>query len=184
MVVKKTKTKNWYTIIAPKIFDEREIGKTLVSDPEKILGRKIVISAIDLTDNFNKYYLKFSFKISQINGNKALTVFDGSECLRDYISRMILRRVRRVDTVQDLKTNDGIKLRVKALAIISRKAKSSVEETIRKKTEEMTKNFVENSSLEEFIKKILSDEMKNRILQELRKIYPVRNFEFRKTEVK
>lgn len=183
MPAKKAKQKQWYTIIAPKIFPEKEIGKTFAAEAENLVGRRITVSAVDLTGNFNKYYVKFTFKISKINGERALTEFDGTEILRDYISRMILRRVRRIDTIQDLKTKDGITLRVKGLTVIGRRVKNSIQQQLSKKVKEMVASFVADSTLEDFVKKFLSDEMKNRILQEASKIYPVRHFEFRKIEV-
>lgn len=182
-MIKKSKTKEWFTIIAPKYFDEREIGRTMVSAPNIILNRRISVSLMELANNFSKYYMKFIFRITKINGNRAITEFDGSECLRDYISRMVLRRIRRIDTVQDLATKDSVKIRVKCLAIVSRRTKSNVRDVIRNSIREMVKEEVESSTLEDFIKKIISDEFKNRVLQEARKIYPVRNFEIRKTEI-
>lgn len=183
MVTKKTKTKEWFTIIAPKVFDEIEIGRTMVTDPKNLIGRRIILSLMELTNDFSKYYVKFVFKISRVEGNRAFADFDGSECMRDYISRMVVRRVRRIDAVQDLTTKDGVKIRVKGLAIISRRVKSSIQKTIRTSIKEMTKNEVENSTLDEFIEKMISDELKSRVLRETRSAYPVRNFEIRKTEI-
>jgi small subunit ribosomal protein S3Ae len=183
LVIRKAKAKTWYRILAPDFFGNKEIGLTPASDPNLLIGRRIAVSALDFTNDYNKYYLKFYFKIKQVNGENALTEFDGSECLRDYISRMVVRRVRRVDTVQDLVTKDGKKIRVKCIAIIPRRVKSSIQRTIAKNIKEMVKDIVENLKLEDFVKKILNDEIKNEILVELRKIYPVRNFEFRKTEM-
>lgn len=183
MAAKKTKSKEWFTIVAPKIFDEREIGRTMVAEPENLMGRKISLSLIELTNNFEKFYMKFNFRVVKTEGNKAFTEFDSSECLQDYISRMILRRVRRIDTVQDLKTKDGVNLRVKGLAVISRRVKSSIQKNIRNNIKEMVKEFVENSTFEELIESIINDELKNTILRQSRKTYPVRNFEVRKTQV-
>jgi small subunit ribosomal protein S3Ae len=183
LVTKKTKAKEWFTIIAPKIFSEKEIGKTMSSNPDMLIGRRIILSPIELTNNFNKFYMKFVFKVDRVEGNKAFTSFDGSECLRDYISRMVLRRVKRVDTVQDLATKDGVRIRVKGLAIISRRVKSSIRVKIRNMIKEKLKKEIESITLEDFIEKIMSDEIKMRVLSDARRIYPVRNFEIRKTEV-
>lgn len=183
MVTKKTKAKEWFTIIAPKIFDEREIGRTMTSDPKSMVGRKLILSMMELTNNFDKFYMKITFRITKIEGNKAYTIFDGSECLRDYISRMVLRRSRRIDTIQDLKTKDGFNMRVKCLAIISRRIKSNIQLKIRNQIKEKIKKEVESLTLEEFVNKIISDEIKKKILREERRIYPVRNFEIRKTEM-
>jgi len=179
----KAKVKEWYSIISPKIFGEVEVGKTLSSDPEKLVGRRIKISLLELTNNYNKFYVKFIFRIKRVEGTKAYADFDGSEVMQDYISRMILRRVRRIDTVQDLRTKDGINIRIKGLAIISRRIKSSIMGRIRNQIRDMMKDEVENSNFDDFVENIISDELKGRILRTTRQTYPVRNFEIRKTEL-
>jgi small subunit ribosomal protein S3Ae len=183
MAVKKGKLKKWFTIFAPKYFGEKEIGMTLASDENSLIGRRIEVSPVELTGDMSKYYLKLIFKIIRVEDEKAFTEFDGSECTRDYISRLVLHKVRRVDIIQDLVTKDGKKIRVKSLAIARKKMASSIEKVIRKEIEKILKNDIENSLLEEFVKKILSDEIKNKVLKEIKKIYPLRNFEIRKTEV-
>ncbi len=183
MAVKKTKSKAWYTIISPEIFGAKEIGKTTASDPQYLKGRIIEVSSIDVTNNFSKYYLKFKFRVNELNGEKAYTVFDGSECMRDYISRMVVRYIRRIDTIQDLKTKDGVPIRVKSLAIVSKKMNSSIVKVIRKRIQGLVKQIVEEQKLEDFLGGVIDDKAKILVLDDIRKIYPVRNFEFRKTEV-
>jgi len=179
----KAKVKEWYSIVSPKLFGEVEIGKTMASDPEKLVGRRVKISLLELTNNYNKFYVKFVFRIKRIEGMKAYAEFDGSEVMQDYISRMILRRVRRIDTIQDLKTKDGVRIRIKGLAIISRRIKSSIISRIRNQIREMMVEEVENSSFDDFVEKVMSDEIKGKILRAARQTYPVRNFEIRKTEI-
>lgn len=183
LVKKKAKAKEWYAIISPKLFGEKEIGKTFASEPKLLIGRKVYLSVLELADNINKYYMKVSFKITRVEGNKAFTEFYGSECMQDYISRMVVRRVRRIDTVQNLMTKDNVLVRVKGIAVISRRAKSSIEVKMSNRIKEKLKQEVENSTIDDFINKLLSDEIKNKVLSEARKIYPVRNFDIRKVEV-
>jgi len=182
-LAKKAKGKQWFRVIAPKLFNEKELAKTMAEDPSQLINRRVALSLIDLTNDFSKYHMKFFFRIKKVEGDIAFTEFDGSECLKDYISRMVLRRVRRIDTVQDLKTKDGKKIRVKALTVVSRKIKTDVKKTVRINVMELIKKEVEGSTLDEFIGKIISDEMKKKILRGTRKIYPVRKFEVRKTEI-
>ena len=183
LVIKKSKTKQWFSVIAPKVFNERELAQTMAIDADSIINRRISVNLIEITNDFSKYYMKFFFKIKKVDGEKAFTEFDGSECMRDYISRMVVRRVRRVDTVQKLTTKDGRKIIVKGLVVLSRKIKANIAKAVRVKVEAMVRSEVENSGFDEFIEKIISDELKNKILKEGRKIYPIRNFEVRKTEV-
>jgi small subunit ribosomal protein S3Ae len=183
LVKKKAKVKEAYTIISPKVFGEKEIGITFASEPKQLIGREVILSALELTENVNKYYLKFLFKINRVEGNKAFTEFHGTECLQDYISRMVVRRVRRIDTVQDILTKDRVKLRVKSICVLSRKAKSSVQKSVSSKIKEVIKQEVESKNLDDFIKSLISDEIKTKVLVEARKIYPIKNFEIRKVEV-
>ncbi|MFH0711330.1 MAG: 30S ribosomal protein S3ae [Candidatus Aenigmatarchaeota archaeon] len=179
---KKTKTKEWYSIIAPKMFDEREIGKTMISDPAHLVGRKVNLSMLELTNDFSKYYMKISFKVDKVDGNNAYTAFSGTEVAKDFLSRMVLRRIRRIDNVENITTKDGTKLVVKSIAIVPRRIKSSIEKVIRVEIKNMLKEQVESMSLEEFINNILSDTIKNKILQHIRRIYPVKTFEIRKVQ--
>lgn len=183
MVTKKTKAKEWYSIIAPKIFGEKEVGKTMTADSENLMNRKIILNMIELVENSDKFFMKVSLKVKRIEDKNAFTEFDGTEYMRDYISRMILRRIRRVDVIEDLKTKDGFGLRVKALVIISRRVKSTIQTSIRSDVKELIKKEVESSTLGEFIEGIISDEIKHKILGQIRKIYPVRNLEIRKTQL-
>lgn len=179
----KLKGKQWFKIIAPKYFDEKNLGETVAATPESLVGKTVNLSAIELTNDMNKYYLKLKLKIKSVNGDKAFTQFYGSECLQDYISRMVLHRIRRIDSIQDLTTQDNVKIRVKGLTIVSKKVKSSVAAKIRQFVAALIKKQVEESTLEEFLYKMLSNEIKNKILREGRTIYPIRNFEVRKTEI-
>lgn len=183
MAAKKSKSKDWYTILSPEMFGKSPIGKTTTSDPDTLVGKKINISAVEVTNNFSKYYMKFQFRISGMNSDKAYTDFAGSECVRDYISRMVLRHVRRIDVVQDLQTKDGVKIRMKGIAVVSKRAKSKTVKELRRRIAEIVRSAVEKSKLDETVEGIVTDKIKARVLREIRTIYPVRNFEFRKTEV-
>ncbi|MEM7821680.1 MAG: hypothetical protein QXX38_02620 [Candidatus Aenigmatarchaeota archaeon] len=180
---KKAKIKKTYAIILPKVFGEKNIGITFASEQKQLIGREIIVSALEIIDNVNKYYLKLLFKINKVEEDKAFTEFHGMECLQDYISRMVVRRVRRIDTIQDLLTKDKVKLRVKSICVVSRKAKKSVQDSVSMKIKETIKKEVESNDLDDFIKKLISDEIKNKVLAEARKIYPIKNFEIRKVEV-
>jgi len=183
MATKKSKAKEWYPILAPKLFENKEIGRAMVTEPEQLIGRKVNVSLLELMNNFNKFYLKFTFKITKVNGTNAYADFVGSEVMRDYISRMVLKRVRRIDTVQNLETKDGRKVKVKSIAIISKKVKSSMEKIIRSQINEGLKREISDVNFDDFVIMLTTDELKGIILREARRIYPVRNFEIRKIEV-
>ena len=180
---KKSKEEQWYTIIAPKMFGEVEFGQTVSADPGTLVGRKISSSLMELVNDFHKYYMKFSFKVTKVDGTRALTEFAGSECMRDYVSRMVTRWARRVDTVQDLVTKDGVRIRVKGIAIIPRRVKSSVKSAVRDEVRRTIQEDVSESTLEDVLKAVISDSIKKHVLRNAQKIYPMRSFEIRKIDL-
>ncbi|OYT41521.1 MAG: hypothetical protein B6U78_02865 [Candidatus Aenigmarchaeota archaeon ex4484_224] len=184
MAIKRKKKKEWIPIVSPEYLGKKEIGEILVDEKEKAIGRRIILSVIDVTGDYNKYYMKIGFMVTKVQDGKALLDFDSIECLRDYIARMVLRRVTRIDAIQDLKTKDGYLLRVKSIIVVYSKITRDIQRKLRSKAEEMIKNFVENSDIGNFVNSVLNDSWKNKIIKELNKIYPVRYFEFRKIEVK
>jgi small subunit ribosomal protein S3Ae len=182
-VPKSKKVKVWLKLITPEFLGKKELGEIPANEPEAAKGRRVILSAIDVLGDFNKYYLKFIFKVGEVDNQNAYLYFDGIECTRDYIARMIRRRVDRIDFVIDKVTKDGVKLRIKTLAV-TRRVSSEIKTKIRKKIEEILDKEVPNLTMNEFVLKVLSDEFKNFIISSLHKIYPVRHFEFRKIEVK
>jgi small subunit ribosomal protein S3Ae len=182
-LVKKDKEKQWYAIVAPKMFDGVELGRTPTNDPKTLIGRKVSVNLMTLVNDFRKYYMKFVFKIVSIEGEKAITEFSESECMRDYISRLVVKWSRRIDTVQDLVTKDGVNVRVKCIAVIQRRIKSSIKTAVRNEIKESVKSEVERSTLEQLIEGIISDSIKKHVLSNSQKIYPMRKLEIRRTEV-
>jgi len=179
-VVKKSKKKELFSVVLPKMFGGNEIAEIFVSNPDNLTGKKITFNLIEVFPNYNKYYTKLDFKINSLDGNKALTKFVGLETMRDYISRMVVRRVKRIDNVQDLVTKDGLHIRIKTLATVSRKSTSRIQKAVRKGINDLIVDLISRSSLEEFLNGIFNDQIKKGFIKELRTIYPLRNLSLEK----
>ena len=180
-VKEKWKGKDWYTVIAPKYFASKEIGQTPALDQNLVMGRVVDTSLLHLGGDPGKYYFKLFFKINEIEGSKALTRFHGHVCTRDFISRIVQNRTSRIDTNNIITLKDG-KMRVKTITITNRRVKFELNKKIRAFIVEKTKDL-EKMTIEEFIKNITSNKLQLKIKKEANKLYPIRFFEFRKTEV-
>jgi small subunit ribosomal protein S3Ae len=180
---KSKKVKVWLKLITPEFLGKKELGEIPSNEPEAAIGRKVILSAIDVLNDFNKYYLKFIFKVASVDNQYAYLNFSGLECTRDYIARMIRRRVDRTDYVVDKVTKDNVKLRIKTITV-TRRVSKSIRTKIRKIIDEILSIETSKLTMEEFILKVISEELKNNIKNQINKIYPVRFFEFRKIEVK
>jgi len=178
----KLKGKDWYEITAPKFFGDFVIGETLALEPSQLNGRVIETSLTDITGDPNKYYFKFFFKINDVKGNKAITKFIGHDCTRDYITRIVSRRKTRIDTNDVIKLKDS-KIKVKTIAISNRQVSQAIETKIRRIVRESVIKELEKLKTEEFIREIIDSKLQAKIKKSVSKVYPLRFFEFRKTEV-
>jgi ribosomal protein S3AE len=121
------------------------------------------------------------FKVNDVNGSIAKTVFDGHECTRDFIARIVQRRTQRIDTNTVLTFKDG-KLRVKSVAISNRRVTESVAKALQKYLIDSIAAAAVGT-IEDFVGLFLSGELQGKIRAEANRIYPVRAFEIHKTEV-
>ena len=178
----KLKGKDWYEITAPKFFGDFVIGETLALEPEQLIGRVIETSLTDITGDPNKYYFKFFFKIDQIKNGKAITKFMGHDCTKDFISRIVSRRKTRIDTNDKIKLVDG-EMNVKTIAISNRQVSQAIETKVRAIIRKTVIEELQKLKSEEFIREIIDGKLQSKIKKCVSKIYPLRFFEFRKTEV-
>jgi len=181
-MVSKLKGKDWYQIVAPAFFGDFVIGQTLAIESSQLKGRVIETSLTDITGDPNKYYLKFYFKIEDVKENKAVTRFFGHDCTRDFIARIVRGRTTRIDTSDIIKLLDN-NLRVKSIAISNRRVSKNLEVKIRKIIRDAIKDELVKMKTEEFIREMIDGKIQARIRKIISKTYPLRHFEFRKTEV-
>ena len=178
----KLKGKEWYPIVAPKFFGDLVLGETISMDPEKIKGRVIEIGLMDFMDRTNKYYFKFSFKIVDVKNKKAETKYVGHTCTRDYLARIVRLRTTRIDTNDIIQLADN-KFRVKTISVSNRRISNPIATDIRRAATEHIKNELTSMKTEDFVKAMIEGKMQARIRKKISKVYPLRHFEIRKTEL-
>ncbi|MEM7824345.1 MAG: 30S ribosomal protein S3ae [Candidatus Aenigmatarchaeota archaeon] len=178
----KWKGKEWYQILAPKYIGDIVIGETLATDAEKLKGRIVEASLMDLTGDPAKHHIKLFFKITEIAGNKALTKFIGHEVMRDFITRAVQSRTTRIDSNDVISFTDG-KLRIKGLAITNRPVSKAVDKAIRSAIRNAIAGSANGKKIEEWVSIMASGELQRTIRNELNKIYPIRMFEIRASEL-
>jgi small subunit ribosomal protein S3Ae len=175
--------KQWYEIVAPKSFDERVVGETLAADAKQLVGRRIKVSMLELSRDAPKFYITLYFQVENVEGTKAYTKLVGHDCMRERIYRLVQRRLRRVDAVQDVVTKDGQKVRIKTVFVLIRRAGSSLKSETRAKCKEVVEKIAKEKTFEEFVKMVIADEIQQALRKDINKISPVGNVEVRKTEL-
>lgn len=179
----KWKAKEWYKLYAPKMFNQVLLGETPSSDPANLLNRGVDATVHDLTGDFSKMHVLLKFKVSEVRGFDAHTVFVGQDLTSDYIRRLTRRKRTKTDHVIDVRTKDGYLLRIKPMSITEKRIQSSQETAVRTlMTEELNRMGAE-MALSDMVKSIITGEMAKRLSTVSKVIVPIKRVEIRRTEV-
>ncbi len=179
----KWKSKEWYTLHAPRMFNEVEIGETPSADPAFLMGRTAEVTVHDLTGDFSKMHIKLRFQVSDVEGSDARTVFVGHNLTNDYVRRLTRRKRTKTDHVIDVKTKDGFVVRVKPMSVADRRIQSSQESAIRVIMDETVKDMAKEMTVSEMVKAIISGDMARDLARSCRCIVPIKRVEISKTEI-
>lgn len=179
----KWKAKEWYKIHAPRMFNEVEIGETPSADAAWLLGRTTEVTVHDLTGDFSKMHIKLKFKVDEVSGMDAKTVFTGMDLTSDYVRRLTRRKKTKTDHVVDVETKDGYVVRVKPMSIADKRIQSSQEAAMRAIMEDTLKSMGSEQTISELVKAVISGDMAKEISRACRIIIPVKRIEIRKAEI-
>lgn len=177
------KSKTWYGVYAPVMFNKTEIGATCTNDPENLIGRTMEATMHELTGDFSKIHIKLKFKVNNISGTEAHTYFMGHSLTSDYIRRLTRRKRSKMEAVIDVTTKDGYLVRVKPLAMTEHRIQTSQKRAIRCHMEEVVKKFATENIMSEFIKGMTFGKLPVEIFHACKKVYPMKRIEIRKSEI-
>ena len=74
-------------------------------------------------------------------------------------------------------------MRIKSIAITNRVVSEEIDTKIRKCISDFIEENVSKMKTEEFIREVIDGKLQQRLRKVVSKIYPLRQFEFRKTEI-
>jgi small subunit ribosomal protein S3Ae len=183
-VVDTWKTKQWYEVVAPQIFDSKVVGEVIASDPKNLINRVVKVGLDELTGDFSQTYTNVKLRIVDVKGKNAITRFIGSEQLPSYIKTFVRRGKTLVDDVVDVKTADGHQVRIKPIVFtggkIARDAEAAIRTTIRKELVEKAAK----TNLDDLLREILFKKYAHSLVSSVKKIAPIKRIEIRKIELK
>lgn len=179
----KWRAKEWYKVRAPRMFNEIEIGDTPSADPSNLIGRTAEVTVQDLTGDFSKMHIKLKFKVNEVDGHDAKTVFTGHDLTVDYVRRLTRRKKTKTDHVVDVTTKDGFEIRVKIMSIAEKRIQSSQEEAMRRIMGDTVKEMSTEMTMADLVKNIISGDIARNVARACKIVIPIKRVEIRKTEV-
>jgi small subunit ribosomal protein S3Ae len=180
----KWRMKRWFTIRAPRYpWNFQKIGETLGETDEQIIGRVYEMTQQEFNGDFTKMHVILRFRVHEVVGQDALTMFIGHAHQSDHTRRQIRRYRGKIDTVVDIITTDGYLLRIKTLMITERRIQTSVKSAIRTKTQEMIIAFGAKNTYAKLQQAVLDGSLEADLLKVIKPIYPMRTCVIRKSQL-
>lgn len=179
----KWRNKSWYSIITPNYFGNVELGTVPADDPGKLMGRIVDATLYDITNDFAHQYLKMFFQVTDVDGKTAKTVFKGHEYSRDYLRSLVRRRTTRVDSILNITTKDGYKVRVAVCAFTLSRVKTSQEIAIRNLIKRIVNEKAAVLSFDQFAQEVVLGKIASDIYNEAKKVAPLRHIGIRKSKL-
>ena len=179
----KWRGKGWYMVIAPSFFGNIELGSIPAEEPEQLIGRVIEATLYDITGDFSHHYLKMFFQVNEIDAKTAKTLFKGHEYSRDYLRSLVRRRTTKVDSLINLTTKDGFKLRIAVSALTLSRIKTSQEKIIRKIMDKTIHEKADALSLDQFVQEMVLGKIASDIYNQAKEVAPLRHVGIRKSKL-
>ncbi|MCS7109447.1 MAG: 30S ribosomal protein S3ae [Candidatus Micrarchaeota archaeon] len=183
-IVDTWKTKQWYEVIAPQIFDSKVVGEVVASDPKVLKNRVVKVGLDELTGDLTQAYTNIKLRIVDVKGKSAITKFIGSEQLSSYIKTFIKRRRTLIDDVIDVKTLDGQELRIKPIVFTGGKIARDAEAKIRTTLRAALAEKASKTNTDDLLREILFKKYSQTLISSIKKIAPIKRIEIRKIELK
>jgi small subunit ribosomal protein S3Ae len=180
----KWKLKKWFSVYAPKQFNDAVIGEMPANDEKSAIGRNIVVGLDALTHNPSHAYTNVVLKVTSAEGSAAHTKLVSIIQLYSYI-RSLVRRYKSIATlILPVSSKDGTKLVFKMLVITRQRATHSRISGIRKEMNERTMTYAKETDFADIVSSIIEGKFQAEMSAKLRHITPISKVEVRSLEVK
>ena len=190
--------KEWYDIMAPAMFANRKIGKTLVNRTQGtkiasdgLKGRVFEVSLGDL-NNSEFDFRKFRLICEDVQGRNCLTNFHGMKFTRDKLCSIVKKWHTLIEANVAVRTTDGYLLRLFCIGFTKKSAhqvkkttyaQSSKVRQIRAKMIEHIQKEVQGSDLKDVCNKLIPDSIGKDIEKACSFLYPLQDVYIRKVKI-
>jgi small subunit ribosomal protein S3Ae len=182
----KWRSKHWYKVRAPGLFQHAEIGETMASEPEQVVGRTLETTLQEVSGgaDIGKAHIKLRFQIDRISGdNFAESRFIGHELTSDYVRRLARRKRSKIDTSLLVTTKDGVQIVLKPVAVGEQRLQTRLRAVLRAKLRSLLTEEAAQKTAPEFVREMLQGELGKLLAHGLKTLYPLKKIEIRSSIV-
>lgn len=182
--VKKVKRKFRVEIRAPEYFGNQVLGNSNVSDISSFVGKTIKINLMYLTKNVKNQNVKLKFKVDEVNSGVASTKLVFYEQIQYYLNRFVKVDSTLVEDSFIYLSKDKKEVVVKPFIVTKSQATVLKASSLREVLRDLISKQVSKMTAEEFVLAISNNKFQLMFRNELKKVFPLKSFEFKKVEIR
>ncbi len=177
------KLKKWFTVTAPKVFDERVIGEIPANNENSVISRNIITDLFSLTNNSAHMYTNVKLRVYSVKGESVQTKLILVEQLYSYIRSLARRHKTISELVLPLTTKDGIKMVVKSITIVNGRIPKTRTIGIRKEIKEILEKHFSETNATDIVKEVIEKRLQMDIASKIKHISQINKVEIKKLEI-
>lgn len=182
----KWRSKRWIKVRAPGLFQHVELGETVATEPEQVVGRTIEATLPELsgTPDAGKAHVKLRFQIERLSGDGVAEArFIGHDLTSDYVRRLARRKRSKIDISVTVTTKDGVRFILKPVAVGEQRLQTRLRALLRHRIVEILTTHAEGRSAPQFVADMLQGELAKALAHGVKSLYPLKKIEIRRSEV-
>jgi small subunit ribosomal protein S3Ae len=177
--IDKWRKKRYFSILAPKVFQERELGQTLAYEPGELNGRCISANLMMLTGNIKRQNINMTFRVNKVQGDTAFAIVERYEVVPSAIKRKVRRQKDRIDASFDCITKDNKRIKIKPMIVTNSMVSRSIKSALRKEMIRTIALGTRTIDYDTVVVDIINEQFQRNIWASINKISPVRSVDIR-----
>jgi len=180
----KWRDKQWIVVYPPTAFERKALNYLPITDITQSKGRVIENTLFDiLKQDPSQHQIKVFVQIQNISDGIGTTIFKGHEYTKELLRSLIRRGSSMINNIHDYTTMDGYTFRVGVVAFSQRRLNSSKKHDIRTIIHRLLEERIPRLTVDEFVQEATNGKMNDSLLEEVKKIAPVRHIGIKKTKL-
>jgi len=182
----KWRSKHWYKVRAPGLFQHVDLGETVASEPEQLIGRTLETTLPELSSaaDSGKAHVKLRFRIERLGGDGVAEArFIGHDLTTDYVRRLARRKRSKIDLALTVTTKDGVQVVLKPVAVGEQRLQTRLRAELRHRVVKILTEEAQQRPAAEFVHEMLQGELSKLLAHGVKSLYPLKKIEIRRSIV-
>ncbi len=177
--IDKWRKKKFFPVLAPKAFQQRELGQSAAYESSSLLGRSVTLNLMVLTGNIKKQHINITFQVEKVQGDSAYTMFTKYDMVSAAIKRKVRRYKDRIDDSFTAVTKDKKEVRLKPMVVTLNRTSRAVRSEVRKHIKKYFITHLAKMDYETLVSNVISESIQKDAKNLLNKVTPLRSVDVR-----